>query len=516
MKSYSKIGFMMRDRQKFKFTFLRGYVMHRRAGIFATILFGFTVNAQTVNLQGVVSNSGGQPVGNAIVTLVRQAMKDTTGTDGKYSFGSTVAVQLPTIVLPTEVIVMNNGVLQFTLSNSSPVKVEIFDVKGNLLKKEEVKSAAAGVYRLNIAKNCRATGLFVIKAAIGKREVSFPYMTLNNGKYTLNQSGAYYASPTERGVALMAAVLDTLKVTANGFQTKTVVITSYENQQQNITLDTNVSNGKNPPCPSGGCGKDLSDLKSGTYKITSAGLERSYILNIPADYDKNTPYRMIFAMHCMGSSASQCAGSMKYYEMQTYAANAKVPVILVAPDGYTDDSPWRISDDKDHTFFGDMLKLFKEKLCVDTSRVFCCGFSYGAMVSYSLSLDFQSQLRAVATYAPANWNIWLPKTAPKAPIAYYQTTGTDDNLCKYVNSDAKKEGGKYCVLQHIEDNGCTAPATIPTTTGTTHLSTEFPGCKEGYPVIFGSFKGGHANTAKDPGSNVNWIAKETWDFFMRF
>ena len=34
--------------------------------------------------------------------------------------------------------------------------------------------------------------------------------------------------------------------------------------------------------------------------------------------------------------------------------------------------------------------------------------------------------------------------------------------------------------------------------------------------MFGSFVGGHTNDMKDPGSDVNWIAKETWDFFMRF
>jgi poly(3-hydroxybutyrate) depolymerase len=483
--------------------------MYQRLVVCLAVLVGLTANASTVvNLGGVVSNKTGTPVANAIVTLARQAMKDTTGTDGKYLFSKSVATQLPAIVPQIEDISMSNGVLQFTLSNSSPVKIEIFDVKGNLLKKEVLKSAAAGGYRFDIAKNCPATNLLVIKAAIGKREVSFPYMKLNSGNYSLNRSGAY-ASPIGGGLAQMAAVLDTLKVTATGFQAKTVTITSYENQQQNITLDS--SNGG---AGSIGCGKDLSSIKSGTYTITSASLSRKYIINIPANYDKNTPYRLIFGMHCMGSSA-QGVVNEKYYSLQPLASSANIPVIFVAPDGYTDSSPWRVSDNKDHTFFADMLKLFKENLCVDTTRIFCCGFSYGAMVSYSLSIDFAKQLRAVATYAPANWNIWLP-TNNHDPVAYYQTTGTGDNLCSWVNSDASKQGGKYCLLQHIEDNGCTVPSTIPTATSGTHVSTEFSGCREGYPVKFGSHNGGHQGTATDAGSSVNWIAKETWDFFMRF
>jgi poly(3-hydroxybutyrate) depolymerase len=482
---------------------------HGVAFFLSVLTIGLTANAATVvNLGGVVSNKTGQPVANAIVTLVRQAMKDTTGIDGKYLFAKNTAVQLPAIVPQTEDISMSNGILQFTLSNSSPVTIEIFDVKGNLLKKEVLKSAAAGAYRFDIAKNCRATNLLVVKAAIGKREVSFPYMKLYSGNYSLNRSGAY-ASSIGDGLAQMAAVLDTLKVTATGFQTKTVTITSYENQQQNITLDS--SNGGEGSI---GCGKPLSAIKSGTYTITSSGLSRQYIIDIPANYDPNKPYRLIFGMHCYGSSM-QGVVNEKFYSLKPLADNAKVSCIWVAPNGNGSGTPLWDKGQQDHTFFDDMLKLFKENLCVDTARVFSCGFSYGAMFTYSLSLSHQKQLRAAACYAPANWNIWLP-TIIHEPIAFYSTTGTDDPNCKYIYDDAQKLGGKYCVLQHIEDNGCPIPATIPTATSGKHVTTEFPGCKEGYPVIFGSFQGQHACVVSDQGSNVNWIAKETWDFFMRF
>ena len=77
------------------------------------------------------------------------------------------------------------------------------------------------------------------------------------------------------------------------------------------------------------------------------------------------------------------------------------------------------ADDKDHVFFADMLALFKDKLSIDTSRVFCCGFSFGAMVTYSLSLDFQKDLRAVACYAPAI-GISIFPTNKHEPLAFYQ------------------------------------------------------------------------------------------------
>ncbi len=235
---------------------------------------------------------------------------------------------------------------------------------------------------------------------------------------------------------------------------------------------------KNAPVFSAGHGKELGDFQPGvhTNTMTSAGLERKYIIDIPANYDKNKPYRLIFAMHMMGGSMETMVKN-NFYGLKTYAERDNVPVIFVAPQGYTDRWPWRGNDDKDHIFFADMLALFKDKLSIDTSRVFCVGFSFGAMVTYSFSLEFQKDLRAVACYAPANWNIYLP-TDTHEPIAFYSTTGTQDLTCIYVHSDALKQGGKYCVLTHLEDNGVKELPNIPTATSATHVTTEFKGMDE--------------------------------------
>ena len=116
---------------------------------------------------------------------------------------------------------------------------------------------------------------------------------------------------------------------------------------------------KNAPTPSAGQGKELGDFRSGTYTIESAGLTRQYTIDIPKDYDKNKTYRLIFAMHMMGGSM-QTMVDQNFYGLKTYAERDGVPVIFVAPQGYTDSSPWRGRDDKDHVFFADMLELFKD------------------------------------------------------------------------------------------------------------------------------------------------------------
>lgn len=310
-------------------------------------------------------------------------------------------------------------------------------------------------------------------------------------------------------LALAAACVTGLSAEVN----KARKPTRLDAQQTSFSVDP-ARKLKNRPVLSTGSGKDLGDFKSGVHTMTSAGLERKYTIHIPADYNKRKPYRLIFAMHMMGGNMDTMVNN-QFYGLKTQAEKDKVDCIFVAPAGYTDRSPWRGGDDKDHIFFADMLALFKDKLSIDTSRVFCCGFSFGAMITYSLSLDFQKDLRAVACYSPANWNIYLP-TNKREPLAYFSTTGTQDDLCKFVNSDERKQGGKYCVLNRLEDNGVKPLPEIPVATTPTHVTTEFKGAPKEYPVLFGSFVGGHTDYVRDPGSDVNWIAEETWDFFMRF
>jgi poly(3-hydroxybutyrate) depolymerase len=482
------------------------------------LMSGSAAQAQTVNLQGVISNSSGQPIKGAAVTLVRQGLFDTTGTDGHYSFEKPVAVKLPAIVPQTEKITMRSGVLRFALNKSSPVKAELFTARGNLLKKIEMKSVAAGTYRVDFGEYFRTTNFFIVRASIGSHVRSFSYMPIGSGRNVLNAPGTP-AGSIGGTLAQAATVLDTIRVTANGFKTREVIITSYENQAQNITLETNGHGSTG----SIGCGKDLSDLKSGTYKITSAGLNREYIINIPANYDKNKPYRLIFGMHCFGSNMQGVAND-KYYQLKRFADSTKTDCIFVAPNGIiTNGNAMWDQDEKDHTFFDDMLKLFKEKLCVDTTRVFSCGFSYGAMFTNALSLTHQNVLRAVACYAPANWNIYVPANTHQK-IAYMSTTGISDPNCKYIYNEAKREGGKFCVLTHAEDNGCTIPANenLPTATSgsRSHIIYDFKDCDEGYPVKFCSFDGAHQAGPMDnisgDDSRRSWIPVETWKFFMQF
>jgi poly(3-hydroxybutyrate) depolymerase len=491
------------------------------------ILIGLSINAQTVNinLKGKITNKNGQSVNNAIVKLVRQPIKDTTGPDGMYSLLKSGTAVLAPIAPRTQNITLVNNILELTLSNPSPLKVEIFDIKGNLLKKEITQNASSGVYRLNISKVQFVSRVLIINATIGDQVVSYRYLPLNKGKYMLSTGENLGTECTK--LAKMASVMDTIKVSANGFVTKSIAITSY-NQELNISLDSSSNNGKNAPGPSTGCGKSLGSLKTGTYNITSAGLNRRYIIDIPANYDPNKPYKLFFCFHWMGGSDQHVAdGSISnggaanwgYFGLKRMATSAGEQCIFVAPQGYTDGAPWR-GDDKDHTFFEDMLALIKGQLCIDTTRVFATGFSFGGMETVSQSFGHQKLLRAVCAIAGVGYNIYMPPGPPTDKIAYMHVVGMGDQLCPLIGG--QERNGSWCVKTHAKNNGCTVPATLTTVASGSgvHLCYDFKDCSTGYPVKLCTHNGGHVAGNVDNQSNEDglktWIPTETWNFFSQF
>ena len=308
--------------------------------------------------------------------------------------------------------------------------------------------------------------------------------------------------------------------------------------------------GGTAPVPSKGCSvKDgLKTLTTGgmsvanglptstRLKITSGGSSREYIIDIPADYDPTHPYRLIFSWHqAYGSDTGNAVGqypanngpnfdakNYAYFGLRREATAANQPAIFIAPGGIGN-LPWDYK--RDVVLFDDLLALVDANLCIDDSRVFTTGFSFGAMMSYALSITRQTKLRGAVTMAAANYNLpGEPSDSNAAPVAYFGITGMSDGTCPWVSSDSEKKGGKYCVLAHAQDNNCTIPGTIQTTTvgSKKFLCYDFEGCKAGYPVKVCTFDGAHTPSAVDDGSSTGddglkaFVPPLAWKFISQF
>ena len=173
-----------------------------------------------------------------------------------------------------------------------------------------------------------------------------------------------------------------------------------------------------------GCGKSLNGIKTGFAQINVNGKNRDYAIDIPTNYDPNKPYRLFYTSHWFGGSAKDVvngtvsnggADNWAFFGLKRMAKEANEPAIFIAPS--MNGATWDLAGNgADHALFSNLLNYAKTNLCIDEERVFATGFSFGAMMSYSLSLTHQDEIRAVATLAAANFvgnanSPWVPYPA---------------------------------------------------------------------------------------------------------
>ncbi len=268
------------------------------------------------------------------------------------------------------------------------------------------------------------------------------------------------------------------------------------------------SGGSSSTGKSAGCGATRK-LTNGNKTISSGGMNRQYILRAPDNYDNNKPYRLIMAYHWRSGNAKQVAeggngGSTEdpFYGLWDLAQNS---TIFVAPEGL--DAGWANTGDRDINLTDAILKEVSADLCIDTSRIFATGFSYGAGMSFALACARADVFRGVALYAGAQLS---GCTGGTKPIAYFHAHGVGDSVLNI--SQGRQLRDKY-----VGVNGCTAQnPPEPAKNSGMHTCTSYQGCSEGHPVRWCAHGGDHNPTEKDSGQSKSWVPGEAWTFISQF
>lgn len=473
------------------------------------MVFGLlTINAQTINLRGVISNNAGKPINKAVVTLTGQGLKDTTGTDGKYLISNGTPVIMPLLVPQNEVIVLDKGFLEFSLPEPSPVSIQVFDIKGKFLKKETQKSISTGFYRFNIREIAPAAEVLIVKASIGYKEISFRYLPLSNQRSVItaqSENSLYNVGQLSK----IAVVGDTLKTAASGYTTKSIAITSY-NQELNITLDTIGGGGAKP---SAGCGKPKTIADS--VRVTLNG--KYYILVVPKDYDQNHPYALWFAIHGRGGDAlgvarGSAGTNYGFFGMRKLANKDKSTTIFCAPDG---GGGWG-GGASDLQFFRAMINRFTTDLCIDMSRIFAAGFSMGGSMSYALACAMPDTFRAICMHSGGGMSGC--DGSHRGPVPIFITHGTVDGTNTWPGF------GFPQIKELAERDGCTAidiPSLAKPVDDMHPVCFDYKNCKEGFPCRACIFRGDHTPSpgpikGNDWGEAATWVPESTWSYFKQF
>lgn len=244
--------------------------------------------------------------------------------------------------------------------------------------------------------------------------------------------------------------------------------------------------GSAPPAgkKSAGCGKTGSP-PSGMYNMDVGGTQRMYILKLPANYDANKPYKLMFTWHYLGGSAAGIARN--YYGLEAMSQGS---TIFVSPEGI--DAGWSNAGGRDVNFAKAMVDKFKADYCIDEGRVFSTGFSYGAIMSNTVGCAMGDVFRAIAPMSGSG-----PRGRCVGQVAAWLAHGSADTTVSFASGQASRDHWvttNHCTkeTEPADANGCVA----------------YKGCDPGYPVIWCQGTGGHTQPRFAP--------QATWAFFSQF
>jgi len=238
-----------------------------------------------------------------------------------------------------------------------------------------------------------------------------------------------------------------------------------------------------------------SPLRSGNFTETIDGMTRRYSLDVPTNYDGTNPYRLIFVWHPLGGSASQVV-SGGYNGLKAMANNS---TIFVAPEGLNGGNAeasgngWWNVNNIDMKFLQAMLDKINANLCIDKTRIFSTGFSFGGMMSYTVGYEF-NVFRAIAPCS-GDLQVIPHKETYSDPLPIMAFHGDNDTFVTTARGRAARD--KYLARNKC---GTQTQAVTPSP------CVQYQGCA--VPTFWCEFPGGHMPWSMEPAA--------IWKFFSQF
>jgi poly(3-hydroxybutyrate) depolymerase len=233
------------------------------------------------------------------------------------------------------------------------------------------------------------------------------------------------------------------------------------------TLEASVKVDHRAKAPSQGCGKNASP----TEHIG----DRSYVLGMPAPYDANEPYPLIFVFHGSFSDGSKIRALLDL-ERGTSA-------VFVYPDGIGEG--WTLTrDGRDVAFIDELLRDVEGDLCIDQHAIFAVGFSYGGWMAGALACARPALLRGIVSIAGGG-----PNVPCDARVAAMIVHGSNDFNEPFPSGEASRD-------HWLAANACSKK------THAVGSCVAYEGCAA--PVLFCRHEGEHVVP--------DFAARETWSF----
>ena len=208
-------------------------------------------------------------------------------------------------------------------------------------------------------------------------------------------------------------------------------------------------------------------LKPGdtTRSLVFAGIERTYVLHIPAGYDATRPTPLVLAFHGIGLNAEEMIRISGYSKQADTSG-----FIVVYPNGTGETKSWngghccgeaaqRNVDDVGFT--GALIDELAKLINIDSHRIYATGFSNGAIMVYRLACELSDRIAAIGPVAATQIldDQTACRPARSMPIIHFH--GTADRLNPY-DGGSTAAGYKFVSVEDairfwVSKNACSAP-----------------------------------------------------------
>ncbi|HEV7165401.1 MAG TPA: PHB depolymerase family esterase [Gammaproteobacteria bacterium] len=206
------------------------------------------------------------------------------------------------------------------------------------------------------------------------------------------------------------------------------------------------------------------DTQDQAHKLDFGGLDRSYLLHLPANSPPG-PLALVVVLH---GGAGSGAGAAKMTGFDAVADEQGF--IVVYPDGTDRARPLREAMGKpgfltwdagsccgyaqahnmdDVGFIRAVVADVEKAHAVDPKRVYATGISNGGMLSYRIACEASDVFAAIA---PVAGIIEIPDCKPTHRVAIIDLQGTDDENVPLNGGIGKKEVGKKEYRKPVQDS----------------------------------------------------------------
>ncbi len=227
-----------------------------------------------------------------------------------------------------------------------------------------------------------------------------------------------------------------------------------------------------------GCGEAPPATAPGSVGVS--GVARTFIVDVPAGYDPDTPTPVLFGFHGMGNTGEAYRSQYQGNLLSTFGDEFIVvhPDALANEDGTT---VWDMQGGVDVDFFDAMVALLTATYCIDEDRIFATGHSAGGFFTNTLGCQRGDVLRGIGPQAGGGPMLFGGATCV-GQVAAWISHGLSDTTVDISNGEGSRD-------YWAEANHCDTSQT--TTPSPDYPCVEYVGCDVGYAVRWCPHEGGH-------------------------